>query len=93
MLGSKTFMFKICILRFMVQSVDADPKNLVFQIRISLNADPDPGFYINVDPDRDLDSGFWIPDPDPRSFCPKIKINGKVLEMLSFLALFSLFDF
>jgi len=37
----------------------------VFRIRISLNADPDPdrGFYLNADPD----SGFWIPDPDPRS--------------------------
>ena len=39
----------------------------VFRIRISLNADPDPGFYLNADPD----SGFWIPDPDPRSFLPK----------------------
>jgi len=32
----------------------------VFRIRISLNADadpdPDPGFYLNADPD----SGFWI---------------------------------
>jgi len=27
----------------------------VFRIRISLNADPDPGFYLNADPD----SGFW----------------------------------
>jgi len=26
----------------------------VFRIRISLNADPDPGFYLNADPD----SGF-----------------------------------
>jgi len=32
----------------------------VFRIRISLNADPDPGFYLNADPDPD--SGFWIPD-------------------------------
>jgi len=41
----------------------------VFQIRKSLNVDPDPGFYLNADPD----SGFWIPDPDPdpRSFLPK----------------------
>jgi hypothetical protein len=28
----------------------------VFRIRISLYADPDPGFYLNADPD----SGFWI---------------------------------
>ena len=27
----------------------------VFQIRIGLNADPDPGIYLNAD----LDSGFW----------------------------------
>jgi len=31
----------------------------VFQIRMSLNADPDPdpGFHLNADPDPD--SGFW----------------------------------
>ena len=27
----------------------------VFRIRVSLNADPDPGFYLDADPD----SGFW----------------------------------
>jgi len=32
----------------------------VFWIRISLNADPDPGFYLNADPDADPDSRFWI---------------------------------
>jgi len=41
----------------------------VFRVRISLNADPDPGFYLNTDPDPD--SGFWIPHPDPRYFLPK----------------------
>jgi len=36
----------------------------VFRIRISLNADPDPGFYLKADPDP----GFYLnadPDPDP----------------------------
>jgi len=27
----------------------------VFRIRISFNADPDPGFHLNADPD----SGIW----------------------------------
>jgi len=31
--------------------------------------DPDPGFYLNADPD--LDFGFWILDLDPRPFLPK----------------------
>ena len=39
----------------------------MFRIRISLKADPDPGFYLDADPD----SGFRIPDPDPRSYLPK----------------------
>ena len=41
----------------------------VFRIRISLNADPDPGFYLSADPDSR--SGFRIRDPDPRPFLPK----------------------
>ena len=41
----------------------------VFRIRISLTADPDPGFYLNAYPD--LDFGFRIPDPDLRSFLHK----------------------
>jgi len=60
----------------------------VFPIRISLNADPEQGFYLNADPD----SGFWIPDPDTRSFCPKIKIKGKFYKISCFLTLFLLFD-
>jgi len=51
----------------------------VFRIRISLNADLDPGFYLNADPDPD--SGFWIPDPDQRSFLPK---NGIFLKNFEF---------
>ena len=30
----------------------------VFRIRISLNADPDPEFYLHADPDPN--TGFWI---------------------------------
>jgi len=44
----------------------------VFPIRISLNADKDPGFYLNAGPDPDPDSGFLILDPDQRSVLPKI---------------------
>jgi len=59
----------------------------VFQIRVSLNADPDPGFYLNADPD----SGFLIPDPDPRSFLPK---NFNQMNFFSnFKFLYHLFHF
>jgi len=43
----------------------------VFWIRISLNADPDPGFYLNPDPD----SGFLILTQG--LFHQKTEINGK----------------
>jgi hypothetical protein len=40
--------------------------SVVDLIRIGLNADPDPAFYLNVDPDTDLDPGRQInPVPDP----------------------------
>jgi len=58
----------------------------VFPIRISLNADPDPGFYLNAD----QDSGFRILIPG--LFCLKIKIDGNFIKCQVFLALFSLFD-
>ena len=59
----------------------------VFQIRISLITDPDQGFFLNADPDPD--SGFCIPDHDPKSLSPKNKINEFFLGV--FLA-FSLLD-
>ena len=40
-----------------------------FGVRTSLNADPDPGLYLNADPD--LCSGFQILDPDQRSVLQK----------------------
>jgi len=75
--------------------MDPDPKHLipvsaVFRNDISLKADPDPGFYLNAD--MDPDSGFWIPDLDPRSFSLKIQINGNIFNSRVFLALFLLFD-
>jgi len=33
----------------------------VFRIRLSFNADPDPAFFLNADPDP-------VPDPDPGFF-------------------------
>ena len=38
----------------------------------TLNWDPDPGFWFNLNPVPDPDPGFWlnlnpVPDPDPRS--------------------------
>jgi len=46
-------------------------KKPVFRICTSLNADPDPGFYLNADPNPDPDSRLQILDPDPRPFLPK----------------------
>jgi len=48
-----------------------DYMSAVFRIRLSLNGDPDPGFYLNANPDfgfRILIQGL---------FSPNIKINGK----------------
>jgi len=38
----------------------------VFLIRISLNADPDPGFYLNADPDSD----------------PKFELRIRILQII-----------
>ena len=59
----------------------------VFRIRISLNADPDQGFYLNADPDPD--SGFWILIQG--LFCLKVKINGIFLLNVQFF--FNFFRF
>jgi len=53
----------------------------VFRIRLSLNADPDPVFYLNADPDL-----------DPRSFFlgPRMK-QIESLKKIDFLHLFQFF--
>jgi len=61
----------------------------VFRIRISRNADPDPGFHRIADPDTD--SGFRILDPDPMVFFALKK--NVVRKFLVFLALFRYFYF
>jgi len=62
-------------------------KKPAFRIRTSLNADPDPdpGFYLNTDPD----SGFQILIQG--LFCQKIKINGKFPKISSFSGTFFAF--
>jgi len=59
-------------------------ENPVFRIRISLNADPDPGFYLISDPD----SGFWILDFG--SACKFLKLNKTKLKMFYFFSQFFL---
>jgi len=59
----------------------------VFRIRISLNANPDPGFIWMGIRIRILDSGFKV-------FLPKRKkINFKILKVLSFSCTFFVFWF
>ena len=64
--------FLICIgsVPIIVGFLEPDPFDLkpVFRIRISL-ADPDPGFYLNVDPDMntDPDSGSCYKDSVPKN--------------------------
>jgi len=43
-----------------MQILNSGDKKPVFRIHTRLNADPDPGFYLNADPDVD-------PDADPDS--------------------------
>ncbi len=52
----------------------------MFRIRIGFNADPDPAFYLNADPDPDPDPGSQInadpdPDPDPGETLPSQKVG------------------
>jgi len=50
------------------------------RIRLSLSADPYPGFCINAD----QDSEFWNPDPDLRFFLHKNKYKLEILSVQFF---------
>jgi hypothetical protein len=38
----------------------------VLRIRVGINADPDPAFYLNTDPDPEAKSRQIHADPDPK---------------------------
>ena len=52
----------------------------VFRIRISLKADPDPGFYLNADADPDYGFQTLIQG----LFCLKIEININFVFIVEF---------
>ena len=52
----------------------------MFRIRISLNADPDPGFYPNADPDSGLGSRLRI----TITIINKLKENSNLLYLYTF---------
>ncbi len=57
--------YPVKITRFRIrQTATKTVKKAVFRIRIDLSADPDPAFYLNVDPDPVLDpvAKFIVPE-------------------------------